>query len=126
MADKSIIKSLRHGDFVGRNINKKFKMHSPKNFLIYHEKFLDGMCYKAYFIKGEIFFNQDIDFDGEEKIRLELTKLLNILQLDISSVDFFIAENKLVVIDVNFSPGFYRSNDAMTAFCDYAKKLLNC
>ena len=82
------------------------------------------------FKESKYYFIYDKVFDAENEINNQKIKKLcfdicNILNLQIFSIDVITNENINYVIDVNPSPGFYKSDIARNYFIKYLNKLIN-
>ena len=86
----------------------------------YLEEVIEGKEYKYYFVFDSLFDNLNTIFDNN---LLNIAKVIKeTLLLDIFSFDVIKKDNINYVIDVNVSPGFYKSDVARNHFISYIER----
>ena len=109
-----LFKENRHSGMIlevytKNTIEEFFKRFKEDDFYI-EEKINGGQEIKYYYIKGNIYTNNNsIIYDV---VKLYCNKISNILGLEIFSVDIIKKDNKYIVIDINPSAGFYLLDEA--------------
>ena len=114
-------KSYQHADMVMKIYNKSTLENLIKNFnkdMFYFEESLDKgnyKEYKVYFVKDQIYLDDDIIFNGDDNILNICRQIGQVLKLDIHTSDIIKCEDKYYVIDVNPSAGLYKSSKSRQA-----------
>ena len=86
----------------------------------YLEEVIEGKEYKYYFVFDSLFDNSNTIFDND---LLNIAKVIKeTLLLDVFSFDVIKKDNINYVIDVNVSPGFYKSDVARNHFICYIER----
>lgn len=91
-----------------------------RNIDYYLEENIDGIENKIYYVYGNVFYKYNTNYKNElDDICLKVSNSLN---LDVFSMDVISTIDKHYCIDINFSPGFYLSNEARASFLKIINK----
>lgn len=114
-------KSYQHADMVLKiynrsSLNSLMEKFDVNNF--YFEESVDKNNYKeykVYFIKNNIYLDDDIKFGGDDKMLNICCEVGKVLGLDVFSCDIIVCDKKYYMLDVNPSAGLYKSKKSRQA-----------
>ncbi len=121
----TIINKVKTIAYLKENKHEGVVRKVKKNELIelnnyYLEEVIEGKEYKYYFVFDSLFDNSNTIFDND---LLNIAKVIKeTLLLDVFSFDVIKKDNINYVIDVNMSPGFYKSDVARNHFISYIER----
>lgn len=122
---KVIVKSKNHTLPVNIFENKKElnKFLANKNICdFYVEELIDkDNEYKIYFVKGKVFFYDNVQQIYDENLYKTLQLISEILKLDIYSTDVLFKDNKFYIVDINSVTGLFMSKNARKELINLAK-----
>lgn len=111
-----VLKSIRHGDNVIIPSDHKLPLSRKRRTSDYVEEYIRNECYKAYLANEKIFYPRNFDYDLKNELTKTLLNAIRLLNLELSSLDFFILDGDIKIMDINYSPGLMGSVEATNEF----------